>query len=140
MSSRQLGLSLKDIADELKTLSDTLSSQVRSIALGLIALVWAFLTGLKDTALAIDDGTRRDLLGVALVAVAALVLDYAQYVFGYWDSLRILRAAEEADETEAFYDRRDLRYRARSACFNLKQIVLLIGVAWMGLIIFRLLA
>ena len=55
-----MGRDLEDMDEELRTISGAISAQVRSLALGLIALVWV-LTGLKDTALTIDDGARREL-------------------------------------------------------------------------------
>ena len=130
---------LVEIRADLNALSETISTQVRSIALGLVALVWALLTGLKDTPLAVDGGTRRQLLWVALVAVGALVIDYSQYLFGYLDSLRILRKAERENKSQTAYSKSSPYYRARAACYWIKQLTILSGASWMGLIILRLL-
>lgn len=125
-----MGRPVAEISAELEFLSDRISSQVRSLGFGMIALVWALLTGLKDTSLVIGAGQRRELLGIALLAVLAMVIDFLQYLLGYRDTIRILRGAEKNKQKEAAYDATSALYRARSTCFWLKQVVVLLGVSW----------
>jgi hypothetical protein len=64
------------IIEDLNFVSNRISSQVRSIALGVIAIVWALLVGEKPGNLAFEPQARAQLLIAALLAMATMFCDY----------------------------------------------------------------
>jgi len=114
---------LKEIYEELDFVSDRISTQVRTIALSVLALAWLFLAGGKGRPELPAQPGRPLLLGVAGVSVLVLVADYLQYVCGYLATNAVRDAAEAARKDTAEFDYGDWRYRARTGLFWLKQIL-----------------
>jgi len=116
--------STKETVAELQWLSDRISSQVRAIAIGVLAVAWAvLLSPPKDLPI-----SPAAMLWVALVT---LVADLLQYVLGYINTRRhhqhLLR-----ENIEEGYDASVPLYRARIGCFWGKQ--LLAAGAFVGLV------
>lgn len=119
---------LNSVYEDLKQVGDRISTQVRGIAFGLLALAWLFLTG-GDRAPTLSSPPSRTLLvWVAVVSIITLVVDYFQYLMGYLNSSSVRIAAEKAGETKIQYDYRDIRYRLRTFFFWLKQLLAMTGV------------
>src|SRR5437016_7123714 len=100
--------STKETVVELQWLSDRISSQVRAIALGVLAVAWAvLLSPPKDLSI-----SSAAMLWVALIALLTLVADLLQYVLGYINTRRhhqhLLR-----ENIEEGYDASVPLYRAR---------------------------
>jgi len=132
-----VGLPLKEVVDELHVLSDRISTQARSIALGIVALVWALLTSGSESNLAIISSDKRALIWLAFFSILALVFDYLQYVVGYWDTCRVLSAAEEREDDEAVFDKRSVLRRLRTFLFYIKQIAVMIAALGMSTLLVR---
>jgi len=128
---------LSEIYQELDFVSDRISTQVRQIALGVLAVAWLFLVGGKDKPPLPAPPGRLWLLGVAAVSIAVLVADYLQYVFGYWATNAVRRKAEAAKQTATEFNLRDLRYRARTWLFWLKQVLAMMAVAGLAVAIIQ---
>jgi hypothetical protein len=126
---------LKEINDELDFVTDRISTQVRTIALSVLALVWLFLAGGKDAPALPTAPARPMLLGIAAVTIAALVADYLQYLFGYLATNAVRIRAEAAREKAADFDYSDYRYRLRVWFFWGKQFLTLVAVAGIGVAI-----
>ena len=103
----------KTIAEDLNFVTDRLSTQVRTLALGLLGLVWAIAVGEIDGV----DPAGSALTRVAFLAILAMAFDLAQYVSAYLQSTRVLTRAEASEDGTASYDSRSALYRARVAFF-----------------------
>ena len=122
--------SVKDVIEELRFVSDRISTQVRTISVSLIIVTWGLLLGTSQTSLPATDCFRKKLLTVGVVAVVAIICDYFQYLFGYWGTKNVLKQAESSKAEVAEYDYTDWRYRFRETFFWIKQIVLMAAILW----------
>jgi hypothetical protein len=110
--------------EELRFLSDRLSDSVRTVAWSVLGLVWLFLTGGESSPVLPVAPNKGMLLTSGALALAALVLDYLQYLFGYLTAEQVLKEAEGSAETNAQYDPGGELYRIRTFVFWLKQVVM----------------
>jgi hypothetical protein len=127
--------SLSEIIKDLNFLSDRISTQVRSIALGLIALVWALLVGSDTQVLSLGSASRPHLLAIGLLGVLIMFLDYLQYVFGYLNTNKTRKTAEEDADHAAAYNYRSRLYMTRTFFFWAKQALVAIAVVWFGVVV-----
>jgi hypothetical protein len=108
----------KETVAELQWLSDRLSTQVRTISLGVLAVAWALLQA-PPKGLPISP---RALIWIALVALLAMVADLLQYVVGYINTKQhhshLLTGTTDDD-----YDASAGLYQLRTALFWGKQIL-----------------
>lgn len=121
----------KEIYAELDFLTDRLSTQIRTLALGVLAVVWLFLAGLKDAPALKLASSTRPLVGIGLLCIVGILFDYLQYLFGYWATLDAKRRAEASATKTASYDYDDWRWRGRMWCFRLKQVVTVGASVWL---------
>jgi hypothetical protein len=132
-----LEVPIQRVYDDLDFVTDRISAQVRTIAIGVLALAWLFLAGGKDTpSLGLQHQTKP-LLGVAALAIVALLCDYLQYLAGYLATNAVRTAAERANRKTATYDYRDVRYGLRGLCFWLKQAFAAAATIWMLVMLVR---
>ncbi len=122
-------LTVKDLVTELQYLSDRLSTQVRTIALAVLALVWLFLAGGKDAPTLTRYPPRWCLLVVAALALMAMMCDHLQYVSGYVSSKRTLDEAERKEKAKTDFDYTSWPYRLRVWMFWAKQALTFAAVA-----------
>ena len=78
--------SKSDITEDLNFLTDRLSTQVRTTALGVLVFSWGLLMGESTVARSLAAQLKRDLVAVAALAVLAMLCDILQYLFGYWNT------------------------------------------------------
>ena len=121
---------LKEIAKELEFISDKLSTQVRTVALGLLAITWAILVGDSTFLRKLSEGLGKRLLLIAVLSILVLLVDFIQYVIGYMYVHKTLKAAERQDLTEIDYDPESPLYRFRSILFWTKQFVLIVTLVF----------
>lgn len=108
----------KGVLEDQHFNSDRLSQQVRLIALGLLAVVWALLV---TTQVQVPI-SRRGLIAVACLAIFAMLLDLAQYAVGYESSRQTYAAME--DGKARGYSKKSGLYVARQVFFWGKQLVI----------------
>jgi hypothetical protein len=123
---------LKETYEELQFLSDRISTQVRWLAAGVIALVWMFLAGGKDSPSLPFPPNHEVLVTAAGLAIMALLLDYIQYFFGYKLTMRSLKKVEDTGGENVTYDYTSCLYRMRVFFFWVKQIVAVSAVVLLG--------
>lgn len=112
------------IASKLDTLSSHISTQVRAISVGVLAVAWLSLSG-SDDIKAFSLGDTRWLIAIGGLCVGALCLDLLQYISGYWNlELRRLKWGVGS------WVVRWLR-TARFACFYGKQICAVLAAVWL---------
>ena len=131
---------LEKIYEHLDFASDRLSTQIRTLALGDLALVWLFLSGNKDAPVLKLGGSNEPLLVVASLCVITLLIDAIQYWAYYFSSNSVRRKAEDAGKKEAEYDEANPIRRVQMVSFWLKQITALLATLWLLALIFVSLA
>jgi len=116
--------SAEGIPSKLDTLSSQISTQVRAISVGVLAVAWLSLSG-SDDIKAFSLGDTRWLIAIGGLCVGALCLDLLQYIAGYWN-LELRRLKRGPDSRVV----RSLR-TARFACFYGKQICAVLAAVWL---------
>lgn len=119
------------IIQDLDWITDRLSTQVRTVALGVLALAWGLLLGDKDSSKADMLHLKWHLMVIGGFCVLVLVLDYLQYLAGYTSTRGVFRAMEAANTDKGQYDSKKFSYRLRQGLFALKQWALAVAIAWM---------
>jgi hypothetical protein len=125
---------VKTVYEDVNFAADRLSTQVRSLTFGTLALAWIFLSKSKDfPAMKITSGNRQ-MLGISILCVLTLLIDATQY-WAYYLSANSLRKTlerkkqDDAEYTE--YDETTLLWNLTQASFWAKQTTALIGAAWL---------
>ncbi|HEY4951392.1 MAG TPA: hypothetical protein VIH88_13725 [Candidatus Acidoferrales bacterium] len=121
---------LKGFYDDMDFLSDRLSTQVRAIGLALLGVTWAILTTRPIVFQNVAPLFWQWIFRVQALAVLSLACDFLQYMFGYIEADRLRRKLEANSKhhKELDYDYSSLFYRARTAFFWLKQILVATAV------------
>ncbi len=134
-------VSYSEIRDTQKEVSGLFSSQVRTLALGLLAIAWALLTAhdepLRTMALTVP---RWELLSLAVLSVFVLTFDLLQYVFALRFTRAALHKAEHSPTRDAKYDNGSFSYRAHLWMYHGKFSALVVAAllkAWVFLSLFR---
>jgi len=123
-------IAYEKIVEELQWVSDRISTQVRTLGIGLIAITWGLIISQPQIAGPIPDSLKKNLLIVGVVAVAAMFCDFLQYFFAYLNSHILLKKMESENLDEAIYDHTAKTYKLRIFFFWTKQIVLLVACIW----------
>src|SRR5258708_29323662 len=124
----------KDIVARLDVLTDKLSTQVRTLALGVLASSWGFLIG--DTVKSLPSWLKGRLVTIGILAVTVLLLDLLQYIFGFLVAQRAHRAIEKAkssgqQDPSVDYDSNDWAFRMSLVLFWGKVALLAMTAAWL---------
>jgi hypothetical protein len=121
---------LADILARRKDVTGQISTQIRTFALGFIAISWALLTAhdepLHSMVLNVD---RSWILWLAGVSVIVLLCDLAQYVSAEHVAKVATDAAEKANPREAEFDDKSRAYRLQMFFYHAKFYILLIDAA-----------
>jgi hypothetical protein len=120
----------KELCDDLDFMSDRLSTQTRTIALGLLAATWALLLSESPSAKTVASSLSIHLLLIGDVCVIALLIDYFHYVSGYFVDYELLKRMEANKLDSAQFEKSDLLYKLRKYCFYGKQIFTIVGAVW----------
>jgi|SRR5579872_7517910 len=120
-----------EIIAELNFVTETLSTQVRTTALGALALSWGLLIGESKTAQALSAQLKWHLVWVGALAVLALFCDFLQYVAGYKNTRTVYKKMQSAGKNEGSYDETSFWFRVRVIFFYTKMIVLSVAVVWL---------
>lgn len=127
---------LPDIYKRLGDVSDRLSTRARALAIGLIAFFWAILTSNSDLAKQFAQAYKTQLLGVAGLAILALLFDFLHYAVAYYYANMVRKTAEASTAKQAEYDYTHPFYRMQDVCFFMKQVCVLIGSVWLLVLLF----
>lgn len=122
---------LDDTKKSLDTLSGQISTLVRTLALGVLAVVWLFLSGSREAAPILGQVAGWQLVSIAGLSILAILSDLLQYVFAYKQVLRARKAAQTAKKEEVEYSDQDGYRKVRFACFRLKFWLTLLAAAWL---------
>lgn len=122
------------ILERQKEVSDRISTQVRTLAVSFLALVWLFLVPGQDGAPRLPNEINVTLLMVSgAAAVGSLIFDFLQYLASYLTVREALSAKPDdaPDDYEYGYDYDSFSYRVQSVFFWLKQVALAISFAFL---------
>ncbi|MBI3934800.1 MAG: hypothetical protein HY316_08905 [Acidobacteria bacterium] len=123
-----------EIMKELDWLTDRISNQTRSLALGILALTWGLLIGGTQASLAVSGPYHGHLLFIGLLAILAMTFDFLQYVCGFRNATSLYRQMKSRGEQEGQYPR-GFFYKSRERLFLAKQLVLGLAVIWLTVLI-----
>jgi hypothetical protein len=119
-----------EVLSRQKEVTERISTQVRTLGVSFLALVWLLLVPGKDGAPVLPHQVDKGLVGLAgAMAIAAMVLDFLQYFAAYLTVRHTLSHPVRAQDkpVDYVYDYRALRYKAQSWCLWLKQAALAVS-------------
>jgi hypothetical protein len=116
------------IIDDLNFVTDRISTQVRTLALGVLAFIWGIVISDSEMAKSIAQPANAQLLGIAGGAVLTMLLDFFQYIPGFINTRNLLSKMERTKATEGTYDYSSWGFRLRNFFFWGKVVVLTITV------------
>lgn len=118
---------LKDMLDRKKEITDKLSTQVRTIALGILIATWGLLTNSNPQTEILVKSFLPAFTLIDLCAVLALLFDFVQYVCSY----EVVSKALKTRDTETQlgdYDDQSSSFRWANRFFILKQVSAAVAV------------
>jgi hypothetical protein len=137
----------EDICKRLDVVTDKLSTQARTLGLGLLAFCGGLLLKESDFSKQLNTSIQRRLLAIAALGTVVLLFDLLQYFALYSvarSALKKLEIEQEkvpADElkktVEVDYDDKSAAFRASLLLFNAKVLILVIAAFWLAEISFR---
>ena len=114
----------EDVLARKKDMSDKISTQVRTLGLGILALTWGLVVSESAIARDITKRLRTPLLCVGTLAIGVILFDFLQYACAYEVARRLLNKMEAEKSTEGYYDYSSPLWILQSVLFYAKQIVL----------------
>ena len=109
--------------------TDRISTQVRIIAIGLLATTWSLLIQQTNIWPDILQYSRIHFIGISIFAIITLVFDYLQYIFSYLNINKKIKKMRYEKRDEADYDY-DIYYKLSVFFFYSKQLILLVGAIY----------
>ena len=126
-----IGIDYKGVVDRLEKVSDRISSQVRTLGLGILAFSWGLLVGQSPVASDVAHSLRFHLLLIGTLTIVALMLDFLQYVSGYIAASNVRATMERERRTWGEFDYTSLPYRLQDICFKGKQVLMIVTATWL---------
>jgi hypothetical protein len=121
---------IKDIIEELRFLSDRISTQIRTVAVSLIVVTWGILIGGAHTAFVVDAQLGKKLLTVGILAIFAMFCDFLQYFLGYLNANFLRKKLEKEGKKQIDYEYSSWSYRFRVFFFWFKQVILVSAIIY----------
>jgi len=121
----------EQVVQRLAVVTDRLSTQVRTLSIGLIAFTWGLFTGESAIAKELAQSFKKQIIVIGCLAISALLFDLLQYVAGYKVSKKLLDSMDREKLQEAEFDYRELSYRAQNWFFILKQCAVILACFWL---------
>jgi hypothetical protein len=114
---------LERLSKELDTYSDRISTQLRTVTLGVLGVTWLLLLKGEEVLAVSSRIPEKALLGIALSCVVALVVDLLQYLLAEKAVEDTFDRAGVSETRTAAYDRASWTYRAQLWCYRLKMFL-----------------
>jgi len=130
-----VGIKLGKVVEEYQFVSDKISTQVRTVALGIIAFIWILLIGKDPLPFPFSPGFKRQFFVIGFLCLLILFFDFLQYFFSYLLTSRLIDKTEADKKTEAVYNYNDIRYRLCNIFFIAKIVALFIAVLWISVLV-----
>jgi hypothetical protein len=113
-----------DVLARKKDMSDKISTQVRTLGVGILALTWGLAVSDSAIAKEMTSKLRMPLLWTGTLAIGVILLDFLQYFCSHEVARLLLNRMERDKVKDAEYDYRSPLYRLQYALFYGKQILL----------------
>lgn len=132
-----LGETREEVLKRRAYFSSQLSTQCRTLSLGLLAFTWALMTGkdspLRDTTTRMVDASNHwQLVGISCLAIGVLCVDAVQYFAGLQveeQCLKKFKDVKTADERRTYSV--TFARRVQDSAFYAKIVGLIIAVVWL---------
>ena len=121
---------LKEVNEDLNWLCDRISTQVRTMLIGLLAITWGLLIGKPEISQPLPLWLKKNLLAIGILAVFTMLIDFLQYFFGFLVVNGLRKSMEKKKQTEAEYHYDTITYKLRDICFWFKLILVVIVCIW----------
>ena len=128
---------LDDIYKELDWLTDRLSTEVRTVALGVLAVAWGLLMSDKGPTQEVAQQRKWHLLFIGGGCVLVLFLDYLQYFAGYINTSEVRKSYEKDPPVQTTYQSKKVSWFFRRFFFVAKQVALAAVVIWLMIVLGR---
>jgi hypothetical protein len=132
-----IGVTRDEVLKRCAEFSGQLSTQCRTVSIGLLAFAWALMTSkdsplIDQTTRMLDASRRWQLVGISCVAIGALVADLIQYYAGLRVERKVLKKFDDAksNDDRRTYDVTPAR-KVQDGAFYTKLIGLGIAVVWL---------
>jgi hypothetical protein len=121
---------LEKVIEDLDWICDRISTLVRTISIGLLAITWGMLIGKPEISQPLPLWLKKNLLAIGILGLVTMFSDFLQYFFGLFvvDGLR--KSMEKKNQIEAEYDYSTITYKLREFFFWLKLILIIIACIW----------
>jgi hypothetical protein len=123
-------LDLKEFISERNFVTDRISTQVRIIAIGLLATTWSLLIGQINTFVNTLPCFRTHFILISIIAIIVLFFDFLQYVFSYLNINKKIKFMAKKDLKKSDYDE-DIYFKCSQFFFTVKIIILFIGIVYL---------
>ena len=120
---------LKEYITEKSFVSDRISTQVRIIAIGLLATTWSLLIGQINISRDILQCSRVHFILISILSILTLVFDFLQYKFSYSNIYKKIMKMKNENIDEEDYDE-DIYYKLSTFFFKNKQRIIIVGVVY----------
>ena len=121
---------LEKVIEDLNWVCDRISTQVRTISIGLLAITWGLLIGKPEISQPLPLWLKKNLLVIGILTLFTMLVDFLQYLFGFFIIEGLRKSMEKNKQTEAVYDYGTITYKLRKICFGLKLILVIIACIW----------
>jgi len=126
---------IDEIQDARDHASSSISTQTRSMALGILAICWLLLGGTQQALSVKFQCYTSQLLAIAVACVIAIALDLAQYVFQFFDHNEALEDSKAAETLEGVgFNATGAKRFLGNACFWGKLLVSAVAGIWLILV------
>lgn len=118
-----------DLIEALGRSSETITQRVWAGSAGVLAFSISFI--IEGGGAGAPFLPPEKVVGPAMMAMGALLIDFVQHLSAYAMELGLLRRLEAAGETSAPFNRRAPLYRLRSGCFYGKVVLFMASMGWL---------
>lgn len=123
---------IDEIQDARDHASSSISTQTRSMALGILAICWLLLGGTQQSLTIKFQCYTDQLLAIAAACVVAIALDLAQYVFQFFDHEEALEDSRAAENLEGVgFNATGAKKFLGTLCFWGKLLVSAVAGVWL---------
>jgi hypothetical protein len=123
--------SKNDILKELDFVTDRLSTQVRSVALGVLAFSWGLIVSDSRVAQDLRELLIKNLVGIGAAAIVVMLFDFLQYLAGYSNTMKAYKEMESLRTDHAEYDEDNKFFKLRKFFFYAKIVGVTLTVLWL---------
>ena len=109
---------------------DRISTQVRTMSIGLLAITWGLLIGKPEISQPLPLWLKKHLLAIGIVALVAMFSDFLQYFFGFRIVDNLRKSMEEKKQAKAEYDYTTITYKLREFFFWVKLALVVVACIW----------